>query len=95
MTVFLVFCPEGSANGPVNSPANLKLGIFSLDLVYARNKPDGMWLSPTSRLSPSTGGLLLLCYYSELHGCSGQTERQCFELVCPTLDMKFANLIVN
>ena len=31
----------------------------------------------------------LLCYYSELHGCSGQTERQCFELVCPTLDMKF------
>ena len=30
----------------------------------------------------------LPCYYSELHGCCGQTERQCLELVCPTMYMK-------
>ena len=34
----------------LNSPANLVLGIFSLDPVYAGDKPGGMWLSPTSRL---------------------------------------------
>ena len=28
------------------------------------------------------------CYYTKLQGCCGQTERQSFELVCPTLDMK-------
>ena len=30
----------------------------------------------------------LLCYYSELNGCCGQTERKCLELVSPTLDLK-------
>ena len=30
----------------------------------------------------------LLYYYSKLQGCCGQTERQCFELVCLTLDVK-------
>ena len=57
--------------------------------------PGGIWLSPTSRLG--TGGFLynvyghqfqLVYYYSELYGCCGQTEMQCFELVCLTLDMK-------
>ena len=58
------------------------------DPVYAGDKPGGIWLSPTSRLG--TGGSLypwvwpsvhLLYYYSELHGCCGQTEWQCLELV--------------
>ena len=34
----------------INSPANLILGIFSLDLVYAGDKLGGMWFSPTSHL---------------------------------------------
>ena len=63
--------------------------------MYAGDKPGGMWLSPTSHLG--TGGVLYPCvwpsvsppwYYSELHGCCGQTERQCLELVCLTLYMK-------
>ena len=40
---------------------NLILGIFSLDLVYAGDKPGGMWLSPTSRLG--TGGFLYPCVW--------------------------------
>ena len=35
----------------LNSPDNLILCIFSLDLVYAGDTPGGMWLSPTSHLS--------------------------------------------
>ena len=46
----------GSSSDFLNSPANLILRIFSLDLVYARDKSGGMWLSPTSRLG--TGGFL-------------------------------------
>ena len=49
----------GSSSDFLNSPANLILGIFSLDLVYAGDKPGGMWLSPTSHLG--TGGFLYPC----------------------------------
>ena len=34
----------GSSSDFLNSPANQILGIFSLDLVYAGDKPGGMWL---------------------------------------------------
>ena len=46
----------------LNSPANLILCIFSLDLVYAGDKTGGMWLSLTSYLS--AGGLLYPCVIS-------------------------------
>ena len=45
----------------LNSPANLVLGIFSLDLECAGDKPGGIWLSPTSRLG--TGGFLYPCVW--------------------------------
>ena len=60
--------------------------------MYAGDKLGGTWLSPTSRVG--TGGSLYplvsftSCYYSELHGCCGQTEWQSLELVCPILDVK-------
>ena len=67
----------GSSSDFLNSPANLILGIFSLDLVNAGGKPGGVWLSPTSHLVEGSYTLVhghqfqLLCYYSELHGRSG------------------------
>ena len=48
-----------SSSDFLNPPANLILGIFSLDLVYAGDKPGGMWLSPISHLG--TGGFLYPC----------------------------------